>query len=157
MVESAIVRGVPSRTAQAGIGVFEKKAAALAGHSIRQVPQVLDVVRPGLERLGWNVSTGTGRPTGIEIGRTERGPVLADAFHDGGVVLWIELGRAWTNRAFLEHAIEAGFVPLVTDVVLAVRYRWYSQATYDKCLEYLLDLEDSSVVLPYRSLSIVGF
>lgn len=157
MVESEVVRGIPSKTAQAGVEVFAKTAAVLADDTIRKVPEVLGVVRPGLERLGWKVSTGTGKPTGIEIGRTARGPVLADAFHDGGVVLWIELGRAWTNRAFLEHAIEAGFVPLVSDVILAVRHRWMNQPTYDNCLDFLVDLEDSSVELPYRSLTIVGF
>lgn len=157
MVESAIVRGVPSTTAASCVGVFADHSSVLAGSAITKVPHVLDVVRSDLVRLGWRVSSGSGKPAGLEIGWTARRPVLADAFHDGGVVLWIELGRSWTNFGFLEHTIEAGFVPLVTDVVLAVRHRWDARSTYDKCLDFLLDLEESSVVLPYRSLTLVGF
>lgn len=157
MVESAVVRGAPSESAVAAVGVFEKHADALAAAQVTTVPQVLDVIRADLQRLRWKVSSGTGKPAGVQIGRTTRRPVLADGFHDGGVVLWVELGRSWANFGFLEHAIEAGFVPLVTDVVIAVRHRWDGRVTYENCVDFLLDLEESNVSLPYGSLTVVGF
>lgn len=157
MVESAVVRGLPSEVAVAAVGVFEAHAGALASGDVTTIPDVLDVIRPDLERGDWTVSTGKRQDGGVQIGRTKRRPVLAEGFHDGGVVLWVELGRSWANCGFLEHTIEAGFVPLVTDVVLAVRHRWDGRITYEKCVDFLQDLEESNVSLPYRSLTIVGF
>lgn len=157
MVESANILGVPSAAASHVVGVLENHASKLTLGHVTTIPHVLDVIRDDLEDARWRVSTGPRSKGGVLVGRTPRRDVLAEAVHPDGAVLWIELGRAWTNFGFLHHAIEAAMVPAATDVILAVRQRWETQYTYDRCRDYLLDLRESGLPLPYESLTIVGF
>lgn len=157
MVETAVIMGEPATPSTGVVQIFERHASKLTLGQVTTIPQVLDVVRQNLEEDDWRVSTGARSKGGVLVGRTPRREVLAEALHPDGAVLWVELGRAWTNFGFLHHAIEAAMVPEVTDVVIAVRQRWNSQYTYDRCRDYLLDFRESGMPLSYRSLTLVGF
>lgn len=121
------------------------------------IPDVLDAIRPGLVAAGWACSAGKRLAQGVTIGRTSRDVVRGEGLHPAGVALWVELGRSWTNFGFLQHTIEAAMIPEVLHVVVAVRHRWAGRATYDRCLEFMLDVEDSAIELPIESLTLVGF
>lgn len=157
MIESQVIRGRPSAVVEGAVDVFRARATQLSLARVSTIPHVLDEIRPGLVRDGWECSAGKRSAQGVTIGRTSRDLVRGEARHPTGVALWIELGRSWTNYGFLQHTVEAAMIPEVSHAVLAVRHRWDGRVTYDRCLEFLLDVEDSAIDLPIESMTLVGF
>lgn len=140
------------------VDAFEDHSAVLAHDDVRQIHQVVGLVRPRLHAAGFRTSGGSRGRYGVDLPGVN-GVVRCEAFHPvHGTAVWVETGRAWTNFGFLQHAVEAAISTAVVDVVLAVRSRYNEQSTFDRCDHYLTMLFDSRrLAFPYRSLVLLGF
>ena len=137
---------------------FSRHGEVLASEDVRRVTDVLEVVRPDLQEAGWKVAEGTRREHGIPLPGPHGLTVAADGWHDEGIGLWVETGRAWTNNAFLVHTVEAAMVAPLHDVVLAVREVYSSSETFGRCAEFLGAVWRSERLnLPFESLLLIGF
>lgn len=141
------------------VDVFGAHAKKLASDEVRRVPEVLGVVRSDLVEAGWRIAKGSRASTGVPIQRDPSGRVRADGYHaEGGVALWAETGRSWTNNAFLQHIVEAALCPSIEHVVVAVRRNYEGQPSFDRCAEFVDAMVDSGrLQLPYQSLLLIGF
>src|SRR3546814_14553811 len=88
------------------LSAFRAESARLRSDEIRQVPEVLDLLRAHLEESGWALSTGARRKHGLPLKAVTGPAILADGLHRSGrAALWVETGRSWTNNGYLEHLL----------------------------------------------------
>ena len=98
-----------------------------SGHNLKS-NEVLDLVRPGLTQLGFQVETGKKREDRIRVpvlygenGRAQKS-FEADAFNENlKIVIEVEAGRAVVNNQFLKDVFQAIVMPGVDFLIIAVR------------------------------------
>ena len=139
------------------IKAFEQHSEELLNPEITRVPQVLDLVREDLVADGWACSSGPRSQGGCVLYETGKRRVLADAWHESGVALWIERGRAWTNNEFLVHAVDACLAAQISEVMIAVPILYQGAQTFARVEDALEEFWDSNrFVFTYRTLVLLG-
>lgn len=127
--------------------------------------EVLKVLRPGLEELGFEVESGKTKAAKIHI------PVLfgrkgkikksfnADAYApDEGWVLEVEAGRAVDNNQFLKDVFQACMMHDVVHLALAVRNVYRGSDDFATVETFLDTLYTSGrLQLPLRGILLIGY
>lgn len=127
--------------------------------------EVLELVRPYLEKIGFRVETGKGKDDKIDI------PVLfgennnvdksfyADAVsNDGKIVIEVEAGRATENNQFLKDIFQACMMFEVEYLVLAVRNVYRTHEDYARVKTFLETLYISNrLQLPLKGILLIGY
>ena len=127
--------------------------------------EVLDILRPHLERIGFTVETGKAKGQKIPV------PVLfglnnaVDQFFnadgissDGKTVIEVEAGRATANFAFLKDIFQASMMHGVEFLILAVRNDYRGGDDFKKVYTFLETLYISSrLVLPLKGIILIGY
>lgn len=101
-----------------------------ANHSLKS-NEVLELARPGLEKLGFEVETGKRKSQKIRVpvlfglnGQPEK-TFEADAFNsNSGIVIEVEAGRAVVNNQFLKDLFQAIVMHGVDYLVIALRNKY---------------------------------
>ena len=126
---------------------------------------VLEQLRPHLEKLGFAVEKGKGKTDKIDV------PVLfginnqidkmfyADALSkDGKIVIEVEAGRATENNQFLKDIFEACMMYGVDYLVLAVRNTYRNHEDFNIVSVFLETLYISNRIhLPLKGILLVGY
>ncbi len=126
---------------------------------------VLAVLRPHLEQLGFVVEAGKTKEHKIDV------PVLfginnridksfyADALSkDGKIVMEVEAGQATENHRFLKDIFEASMMFDVEYLVLAVRNRYRTHNDFDRVFNFLETLYISNrIILPLKGILLIGY
>lgn len=126
---------------------------------------VLEVLRPYLEELEYNVETGKTKNDKIHV------PVLfgynnqidksfnADALSkDGKIVIEVEAGRAVVNNQFLKDIFQACMMFEVEYLIIAVRNDYRGADDFMKIYTFLETLYISSRLhLPLKGILLVGY
>ena len=127
--------------------------------------EILDILRPHLERIGFTVETGKAKGQKIRV------PVLfglnnsvdqyfnADGIsNDGKTVLEVEAGRATANFAFLKDIFQASMMHGVEFLIIAVRNDYRGSDDFHKVYTFLETLYISSrLVLPLKGVILIGY
>ena len=156
------------------IGCFRQIEPQLEGENVQRTSnEVLALVRPHLEAIGFEVETGKGKEEKIDV------PVLfgennevdksffADALSaDGKIVIEVEAGRAVKNNQFLKDIFQACMMFEVEYLVIAVlnEYKFNSggrQAVghdYQEIKTFLETLYVSNRLrLPLKGILLIGY
>ena len=126
---------------------------------------VLAVLRPYFEQIGFVVETGKSKEEKIDV------PVLfgvdnkvdksfyADALsQDGRIVIEVEAGQATENHRFLKDIFEASMMFDVEYLVLAVRNKYRSHNDFDRVFTFLETLYISNRLhLPLKGILLIGY
>lgn len=126
---------------------------------------VLSILRPGLESIGFNVETGKTKGNKIDV------PVLfgvdnkvdksfyADALSkDGRIVVEVEAGQATENHRFLKDIFEACMMFEVEYLVLAVRNKYRTHDDFNRIYAFLETLYISNRIhLPLKGIFLIGY
>jgi hypothetical protein len=127
--------------------------------------EVLEAIRPHLEKIGFIVESGKSRDQKISV------PVLfglnntidksfnADAISsDGKIVLEVEAGRALVNNQFLKDIFQACMMFEVEYLIIAVRNNYRSADDFQKINMFLETLYISSRLhLPLKGILLIGY
>ena len=127
--------------------------------------EVLAVLRPYFESIGFTVECGKSREEKIDV------PVLfgvnnkvdksfyADAISkDGKTVIEVEAGQATENHRFLKDIFEACMMFDVEYLVLAVRNKYRSHYDFDRVYTFLETLYVSNRLhLPLTGILLIGY
>ena len=127
--------------------------------------EVLAVLRPYFESIGFTVECGKSREEKIDV------PVLfgvnnkvdksfyADAISkDGKTVIEVEAGQATENHRFLKDIFEACMMFDVEYLVLAVRNKYRSHYDFDRVYTFLETLYISNRLhLPLIGIMVIGY
>lgn len=127
--------------------------------------EVLEIVKPGLQELGYNVEDGKTATQKISV------PVLfgldnkidksfnADAVSsDGKIVIEVEAGRAVANNQFLKDIFQACMMFEVEYLVIAVRNDYRGGDDFSKVFAFLETLYISNRLhLPLRGILLIGY
>ena len=127
--------------------------------------EVLDIVRPYLEKLHFRVETGKITQQKINV------PVLfglnnnidkyfnADAVSsDGSIVIEVEAGRAVDNNQFLKDIFQACMMHEVEYLVLAVRNVYRNNKDFERVFVFLETLYISNrLQLPLKGILLIGY
>ena len=127
--------------------------------------EVLAVLRPYFESIGFTVECGKSREEKIDV------PVLfgvnnkvdksfyADAISkDGKTVIEVEAGQATENHRFLKDIFEACMMFDVEYLVLAVRNKYLSHYDFDRVYTFLETLYISNRLhLPLIGIMLIGY
>ena len=127
--------------------------------------EVLDILRPYLEHIGFTVETGKAKGQKIRV------PVLfglnnsvdqrfnADGIsNDRKTVLEVEAGRATANFAFLKDIFQASMMHGVEFLIMAVRNDYRGSDDFHKVYTFLETLYISSrLVLPLKGIILIGY
>ena len=160
----------PSELSRRVVGAFEDRFSELSSdkHTLNS-NDVLAVVRPGLEALGFMVESGKKKDEKIQV------PVLfglngeatksfeADAYHESkGFVIEVEAGRAVVNNQFLKDLFQACMMPRVEYLGIAVRQLYQGGGNrshdFDRVLAFFDTLYASNrLVLPLKEVLIIGY
>ena len=126
---------------------------------------VLEILRPGLEEIGFVVESGKGKSEKISV------PVLfghdnvidkafnADAVSkDGKIVIEIEAGRAVANNQFLKDIFQACMMFEVEYLIIAVRNDYRKIDDFEKVNTFLETLYISNRLhLPLKGILLIGY
>lgn len=126
---------------------------------------VLNLVRPFLEKLNYRVETGKSKEEKIDV------PVLfgknnnvdksffADALsEDGRIVIEVEAGRAIENNQFLKDIFEACMMFDVEYLVLAVRNAYRTHFDFEIVHTFLETMYISNrIKLPLKGILLIGY
>jgi hypothetical protein len=127
--------------------------------------EVLAIVRPGLESLGFVIETGKTAAEKIHVpvlfgrnGRLEK-YFEADGFHeDEGIVIEVEAGRGYANNQFLKDLFQACMMHDVRYLVIAVRLIYKSSQDFERVVSFIDTLYASQrLPLPLDGVLIVGY
>ena len=125
----------------------------------------LGIVRPGLQKLGFDVETGKKASEKIRV------PVLfgrngvieksfeADAWHRGQKwVLEVEAGRGYANNQFLKDLFQACMMHDVEYCAIAVRNLYIESHDFEKVVAFFETLYASNRLrLPLKGVLILGY
>ena len=132
-----------------------------ARHSLKS-NEVLELVRPGLEQIGFDVETGKKKKIPVPVlfglnGRHEKS-FEADAFHrELGIVLEVEAGRAVVNNQFLKDLFQAIVMHGVDYLIIALRNK-YNQDDFLSASAFLDALYSSNRFnVPLKGVLILGY
>ena len=127
--------------------------------------EVLRLLQPHLEKIGYKVEAGKGKDEKIDV------PVLfganntvdkcfyADALSgDGKIVIEVEAGRATENNQFLKDIFQACMMFEVEYLILAVRNVYRTHFDYDRIHAFLETLYISGrLKLPLKGILLIGY
>lgn len=127
--------------------------------------EVLAILKPGLEGLGFSVEKGKSDSDKINV------PVLfgvnsnvdksfyADALSDNGkIVIEVEAGRATENNQFLKDIFQASMMYNVEYLVLAVRNQYRKHFDFERVYTFLETLYISNrIKLPLKGIMLIGY
>jgi hypothetical protein len=127
--------------------------------------EVLEILKPHLQQIGYVVETGKARDQKISI------PVLfgpdnsidksfnADAVsNDGKIVIEIEAGRAVDNNQFLKDIFQACMMFEVEYLIIAVRNDYRNNDDFRKIYIFLETLYISNrLKLPLKGILLIGY
>ncbi|MGQ0540256.1 MAG: hypothetical protein ACT4O9_00225 [Blastocatellia bacterium] len=127
--------------------------------------EVLEIVKPHLEKIGFTVESGKASNQKISI------PVLfgqdnridksfnADAVSsDGKIVIEVEAGRAVVNNQFLKDIFQACMMFEVEYLVIAVRNHYRNADDFSRIYAFLETLYISSRLhLPLKGIVLIGY
>ena len=130
-----------------------------------QSNEVLEHVRPYLERIGFRVETGRRMEQKIRV------PVLfgldgtpeksfdVDAYHEGSkVVLEVEAGRGVLNHQFLKDFFEACIMSNVDYLVLAIRKIYGTRHDFEKVVTFFDTFYASGrMSIPLEGILVIGY
>ena len=126
---------------------------------------VLSIVRPGLEKLGFEVETGKKANQKITVpvlfgnnGKVEKS-FEADAWHrKGGMVLEVEAGRGYLNNQFLKDLFQACMMHNVDYCAIAVRNHYIKSRDFEKVKGFFETLFASGrLQLPLKGVLLIGY
>lgn len=126
---------------------------------------VLSILRPHFETIGYTVETGKSKEAKIDV------PVLfgvdnridksfyADALSkDGHIVIEVEAGQATENHRFLKDIFEASMMFEVEYLIVAVRNRYRTHNDFDRVFSFLETLYISNRIrLPLKGILLIGY
>lgn len=152
------------------IEAFEQSGAAIssAGHELTS-DQVLAVIRPGLELVGFRVEGGKQASQKLRIpvlfGRNGRVDKAFDAdamYYDGTTgaisVIEVEAGRGYTNHQFLKDLFEACMMQDVEYLAIAVRLVYRGNPDFDRVVQFFETLYASRrLSLPLKGILLIGY
>lgn len=127
--------------------------------------EVLEIIRPHLEAIGYTVESGKSRHQKIRV------PVLfgwnnnidksfnADAVSaDGKIVVEVEAGRAVDNNQFLKDIFQACMMFEVEYLIIAVRNDYRGGNDFQKIFVFLETLYISNrLTLPLKGILLIGY
>ena len=127
--------------------------------------EVLDILRPHLEHIGFTVETGKAKGQKIPVpvlfglnNEADRSFEVDGISDDRKIILEVEAGRAFTNFAFLKDIFEASMMPGVEYLVVAVRNDYRGGDDFQKVYTFLETLYISSrLVLPLKGITLIGY
>ncbi|RKU36195.1 hypothetical protein C6496_14300 [Candidatus Poribacteria bacterium] len=127
--------------------------------------EVLDILRPSLEQIGFTIEIGKARgqkipvPVLFGLNNTVDQSFNADGISDDGkTVLEVEAGRATANFAFLKDIFQASMMHGVEFLILAVRNDYRGNDDFQKVYTFLETLYISSrLVLPLKGIILIGY
>jgi hypothetical protein len=156
-----------TQVAQWVVDEFQNNAAAISSKSGRELTsnEVLEIVRPGLERIGFAVEkdkTSSGKikvPVLFGLNGTFSKTFDADGFHQAsGIVLEVEAGRAVSNYQFLKDLFQACMMQDAQHLIIAVRQIYKGNHDFDSVTGFFETLYVSGRMnLPLTSVTIVGY
>lgn len=126
---------------------------------------VLAVVKPHLEAVGFRVEVGKGAEERIRVpvlfgrnGQLEKS-FDADAYHEtGGFVVEVESGRGVTNNQFLKDLFQACMMRDVFYLAVAVRNEYKGSTDFDKVERFFSTLYASQrLQLPLHGVLVIGY
>jgi hypothetical protein len=127
--------------------------------------EVLALIAPGLERLGFTVERGKVKEDRIDVpvlyglnGRVEKA-FQADAWHkEQRVVLEVEAGRGVVNNQFLKDLFQACMMDDVDGLIIAVRKVYQRNRDFDTVHRFIDTLYASGrLALPLKRIAIIGY
>lgn len=147
--------------------VFEKNLKEIdsSTHDVFTSNEVLGVIRPDLETLGFKVETDKSASGKIKIpvlfglnGKPEK-TFDADAFHsEQGIVMEVEAGRAVANYQFLKDLFQACMMQDAKYLVIAVRNTYRGNSDFESVKNFFETLYASSrLQLPLTAITIIGY
>ncbi|MDA0803010.1 MAG: hypothetical protein O2819_04545 [Planctomycetota bacterium] len=152
------------------VDLFRQEQASIDSHRHKlESNHVLNCLRPGLHRLGFDVETGksAGKKVRVPVLYGNRGEVSkafdADAHHRArGFVLEVEAGRAVVNNQFLKDLFQACMMEGVTHLGIAVRQVYGTNRSlrhdFDTVVTFMDTLYASQrLKLPLQGVLIVGY
>ncbi|MBL7996018.1 hypothetical protein JNM05_11665 [bacterium] len=127
--------------------------------------EVLEIIRPRLQKLNFNVETGKTKDKKISV------PVLfghdntidksfnADAVSaDGKIVIEVEAGRALDNNQFLKDIFQSCMMFEVEYLIVAVRNDYRGSDDFEKIYIFLETLYISNRLhLPLKGILLIGY
>lgn len=152
------------------IEVFNKKDGVISsnGNQLRS-DEVLSILAPEMERIGYKVEKGKSSKLKIRIpvlyGRnnTIEKAFEVDGFNkETGTVVEVEAGRGVMNHQFLKDLFEAIVMQEVNYLVIAIRniyeYSNTQSEDFEKVVEFIEVLYTSNrISLPLKGILIVGY
>jgi len=155
-----------SEDLQKVLDVFKESADSISSNEHELASDdVLEILRPGLERIGYQVEKGKKAEDKIRIpvlfgrnGRIEKA-FDVDAFNIGArTIIEVEAGRAVINYQFLKDLFQACMMQNVDHLVIAVRIRYKRNRDLDKVVTFIETLYASGrLQLPLKSIFIIGY
>ena len=156
----------PPQLAREVVAVFERAAAEIERRFDETVSDVvLEIARPGLEKIGFEVESGKTTEQKIRVpvlfglnGRVEKA-FDADAWHrDGKMVLEVEAGRGYLNNQFLKDLFQACMMHDVDYCAIAIRNQYIKSRDFDKVVSFFETLYASGrLQLPLKGVLIIGY
>jgi hypothetical protein len=156
----------PPKLARDVVEVFRSAETEIErrfGESISNV--VLEILRPGLEKIGFNVESGKSSNQKIRIpvlfginGKIEKA-FEADAWHrEGKMVLEVEAGRGYTNNQFLKDLFQACMMHDVDYSAIAVRNLYKKSHNFERVTAFFETLYASGRLhLPLKGALLIGY
>ena len=127
--------------------------------------EVLETIRPGLEKLGFLIETGKKADEKIKVpvlfgvnGKLEKA-FDADGYHtENRTVIEVEAGRAVANYQFLKDLFQACMMSDVDYLVIAVRIEYSKNKDFEIVRKFLETLYASGRLnLPLHGVLIIGY
>lgn len=126
---------------------------------------VLELIRPHLEELGYTVETGKRKSEKIQVpvlygrGNHKDKYFYADAVSlDGKIVIEVEAGRAVDNNQFLKDVFQACMMHQVEYLVLAVRNDYRGKNDFERVYSFLETMYISNrLKLPLSGILLLGY
>lgn len=127
--------------------------------------QVLEIIRPNLEKIDFTVETGKSKlqkisiPVLFGIGNTIDKSFNADAVSkDGKIVIEIEAGRATENNQFLKDIFQACMMFEVEYLIIVVRNEYRGHKDFEIIYTFLETLYISNRLhLPLKGILLIGY
>ena len=148
------------------VKVFESVETKLKRQPDKMVSDaVLSIVRPGLEKAGFDVETGKRASEKIKVpvlfgrnGRVEK-YFEADAWNKAEkVVFEVEAGRGFANNQFLKDLFQACMMRDVEICGIAVRHQYIKSKDFEKVVAFFETLFASDrLQLPLKGVFLIGY
>lgn len=154
------------REIQNVIDCFEKNYDSIKSSEHKfSSDEVLQIIRPDLETLDFNVETGKNREGKIKVpvlyslnGKEDKAFNADAVSKDNKIVIEVEAGRAFVNNQFLKDIFQACMMPYVEYLILAVRNDYRGNDDFSKIFLFLETLYiNGRLKLPLQGIVLIGY